>query len=96
MGTFQWKNLFILVTVVGLLVSSAPAQTAQGRISGTVADPGGAVIPGASVIAVDEETGVSTSATSNHVGLYVLPFLKPGRYSITCSAQVSSATSEPA
>ncbi len=87
MGTFQWKNLFILVTVVGLLVSSAPAQTAQGRISGTVADPGGAVIPGASVIAVDEETGVSTSATSNHVGLYVLPFLKPGRYSITCSAQ---------
>jgi hypothetical protein len=35
------------------------------------------------VVAQDEETGVRTEAQSNETGVYVLPFLKPGRYTLT-------------
>ena len=68
-----------------LLAAPLAAQTAQGRISGTVSDPDGAVIPGVEVTATNAETGVATKATTNEVGLYVLPFLQPGRYVISAT-----------
>lgn len=80
------RNLLCL----GLLALSpliSFAQTAQGRISGTVTDPDGAVIPAVEVVATNQETGVRTRTQSNEVGLYVLPFLTPGLYTITASMQ---------
>ncbi len=77
-----------LICVVTLLVSAAMAmaQTAQGRITGTVSDPDGAVIPGVEVIATNDGTGVQTKTQSNEVGLYVLPFLLSGQYTISASS----------
>ncbi|MFB3825181.1 MAG: carboxypeptidase regulatory-like domain-containing protein [Bryobacteraceae bacterium] len=69
-----------------LFCSYAFGQTAQGRISGRVLDPGSAVIPGVEVVATNEATGVATRAHSNEAGIYVLPFLQPGRYTITATA----------
>lgn len=87
-GTSRTAACF-LVTLALLLTASLPvlAQTAQGRITGLVMDPEGAVIPGVVVVAINEETGVQTTAESNEVGLYVLPFLQPGTYTITASLQ---------
>ena len=48
-------------------------------------DPDGAVIPSVQVTATNEETGVAVKATSNEVGLYVLPFLVSGPYTISAT-----------
>ena len=75
-----------LLAAALLLPSLAVAQTAQGRITGTVSDPDGAVIPGVEVIAANQDTGVQTRTQSNEVGLYVLPFLLSGNYTISASS----------
>ena len=79
-----WISCLVLLALVP---GVSLAQTAQGRITGTVNDPDGAVIPGVEVVAINEETGVRTRAQSNEAGLYVLPFLIPGPYTINASAQ---------
>src|SRR5712672_1472220 len=45
-------------------------NTNSGDIRGTVTDPTGAVIPGASVTLLNTDTGVSKSLTTNQAGLY--------------------------
>ncbi len=75
----------LLLALIGTLPLAA--QTAQGRISGTISDSSGAVIPGAEVSAVNADTGLTTRATANEVGLYVLSFLQPGPYNISVSSE---------
>jgi hypothetical protein len=60
----------------------AHAQTPTATITGTVADASGAAIPGATVSVHNQNTGVATTAVSNERGLYVIPYLEPGRYRV--------------
>ncbi len=62
------------------------AQVDQGAISGTVTDSQGKVIPGASVILVDQETGLSYQRTTNGDGSYRFAPIKIGLYSLTVTA----------
>jgi len=62
------------------------AQDPRGRISGRVLDPSGSVVPGVEVVAINSATGVRTVARTNEAGLYELPFLNPGTYTLTASA----------
>ncbi len=63
---------------------SAFAQTvAAGTIEGRVADPTGAVIPGATVQVIQRETGVTTTVQTDDLGRYFVPSLKVGEYAIT-------------
>jgi len=78
-------GLLALVLVVFPVVLRG--QGAQGRITGLVLDPEGAVIPNAEVVATNEETGVATRARSNEAGVYVIPYLQPGRYRIMARAE---------
>lgn len=73
--------------VVFVLVCSvfANAQITTGTISGTIKDPSGAVLPGATVVVVAEETGSSRTVQSNAAGYYTAQSLNPGRYQITAS-----------
>ena len=77
--------------LVGALIVMATAaawcQESRGRITGRVTDPQGAVIPAAEVVAANEQTGVQTKAQSNESGLYVLPFLQPGKYGLMVTVQ---------
>jgi hypothetical protein len=84
MRAYQIRAALCVAALAGLVLL---AQTSQGRISGLVSDPQNAVIPGATVTANNEETGVQTKAESNQGGLYVLPFLPPGRYTVVAEAQ---------
>jgi hypothetical protein len=73
----------LVVISLGLAVAPAiNAQTTTGSVQGTVTDTSGAAIPGVQVTAQNVDTGISTSATSNYVGLYSIRFLPVGRYSI--------------
>jgi hypothetical protein len=64
-------------------VCSAFAQDPRGAITGTLMDSSGAAIPGVTVRAVNQETGVAASAVSNASGSYQIPFLLPGVYQVT-------------
>ncbi|MGH9314750.1 MAG: carboxypeptidase regulatory-like domain-containing protein [Vicinamibacterales bacterium] len=67
-----------------LLVAAAPAaaQLDRGRIAGFVKDQSGAVVPGATVTAVNVETRLKRSAVSDATGYYVFPALAPGAYDV--------------
>jgi carboxypeptidase family protein/TonB-dependent receptor-like protein len=69
-----------------LLAIPASAQVAGGTISGTVKDPSGAVVPGASITITNEATGVSRNVAANTDGLYTAPNLLPGTYELKCTA----------
>lgn len=73
----------VLTLTLALAASHAQAQTGTGRISGTVKDTSGAVVPGATVIAQHEQTGVRHDTTTTQSGVFVFPSLAVGPYSVT-------------
>src|SRR5262245_6067734 len=76
-GTFL--ILFLLIPV------AAFPQAANGRITGTVIDASGAVLPGVTVEVTNTATGVVFSTVSTESGVYSAPNLPPGAYSISAS-----------
>src|SRR5436309_2442357 len=63
------------------------AQDTRGTINGRVADPSGAVVPGASITVSNPATGLKSVATTNQDGYYQAPLLPPGLYKIEAVAQ---------
>lgn len=56
------------------------AQSGIGGITGIVADPTGAAIPGCEVSITNTDTGVTTRTSSNARGVYIAPSLINGQY----------------
>jgi hypothetical protein len=84
------KKYFARILVLLLCTAfclNASAQTETGQINGSVKDPNGAVIPGASVTVKSVETGAERSATANEEGVYSVTNLQPGLYDVTVQAQ---------
>ena len=75
-------------TAAGIAVSllfalAAMAQTGgTGAITGTITDPGGAVVPQAEIKVTNVATGESRSAMSGAAGTYSVPLLPPGTYRV--------------
>ncbi|MBV8829258.1 MAG: TonB-dependent receptor [Acidobacteriaceae bacterium] len=67
---------------------TAPFLRAQNtaQITGTITDPSGAVVGSASVVVVNESTGIESTAKSNASGIYSVPLLQPGSYRIKIQA----------
>jgi Carboxypeptidase regulatory-like domain/TonB-dependent Receptor Plug Domain len=59
------------------------AQVITATLTGNVRDISGAVVPNATVTATQTSTGVSRTTTSTGDGLYNLPYLEPGVYSVS-------------
>src|SRR5262249_45514665 len=57
----------------------------NGSIQGTVTDPGGAVVPGATVVVTNIATGVETSKQTNAAGVFMITPLPPGEYKVVVS-----------
>src|ERR1051325_7111109 len=78
----------LLLTSVFLCVCLAIqsfGQSSNARVSGTVNDASGAVLPGVEVTATNNATGVVATALSNDAGAYNFASLLPGTYTITAS-----------
>jgi Carboxypeptidase regulatory-like domain len=76
----------VLLTVVLSMFSAAWAQEVTAAIVGTVTDPSGAPIKGATVVANDTERGTLSTATTNDSGSYNLARLPVGSYGVKVSA----------
>jgi hypothetical protein len=74
-----------LVGLMSCVLLTAQNVVLMGALGGRVTDQSGAVVPGASVVVRNLATGVKESAETNDAGLYRLPALMPGSYSITAS-----------
>ena len=72
--TLLFTTLFLAASML------LTAQTHLGEIRGTVIDPTGAVVPGATVTATNNDTGATTTSVSSGVGAYGLLGLQPGTY----------------
>ena len=79
----------LVKTVVVVLFCSiaALAQSNQGGISGTVFDPNGAVVPGATVVITDRGTQRITTVTTSESGNYIARSLEPVAYSVVVEAK---------
>lgn len=85
MKSIRWLLLGVSATMLFVL-NAAAQNTNSGEIKGTVTDSSGAVIANAAVTLTDLLTGVKTRTATNHDGIYDVPSLLPGEYSIEVSA----------
>src|SRR5438067_576459 len=74
-----------LVAALALFVTSLQGQNTTGSLHGTVADPSGAAVSGAAVIAITPD-GQAKTATTNRTGAYEITGLAPGKNTLTVSA----------
>jgi hypothetical protein len=63
------------------------AQTATGRLTGTVLDQSGAPIPGVDVTVKNQDTGLTVTAVTGDLGNFSVPSLTPGLYTVRVSLQ---------
>lgn len=73
---------FMLAALIVLVTQTVWAQANRATITGIVTDSSGAVVAGADVTATNIGTNVPTRTVSNSDGIYVIPNLFPGQYSI--------------
>jgi hypothetical protein len=74
------RGSWLVVSLIAL-ASFSWAQFSSG-FQGTVTDRSGAVVPGVTIRVTNLDTGVSREVTSSESGVYVVPSLNPGNYSI--------------
>src|SRR5262249_45544062 len=74
----------LLVTLV--LLPAAFAQTPTGTVVGTITDPAGAAIPGATVTIQDVAPGATRTTTTSHTGAYQFATLLPSAYQVSVEA----------
>src|SRR5262245_3666079 len=79
------RRTFVAVLLCLYVCSVAFGQASFARVSGTVTDSTGALIPGVTVTATDTKTGVVTSVLSEDAGTYNFVSLLPGTYKISAS-----------
>lgn len=80
------KKFLVITLTIFLSLLSINAQTSRGTVSGTIKDPNGAVIPGATVILTNTSTAVERSAETNSEGFYRFDAVDLGNYSIRITA----------
>src|ERR1019366_1997128 len=74
---------YVALYLICFLPVAALAQDVTGSISGSVTDPAGAVVVGAAVKLVSDETAATLTKTTDREGNFVFAAVKPGFYSVT-------------
>src|SRR5215471_2023253 len=78
-------SMFVVLAVL-CLASGLEAQTVKGVIAGTVTDPSGASVPGATVTIVNAGTNESQTTTTDSDGSYRFALVPPGSYIVDVKA----------
>jgi Carboxypeptidase regulatory-like domain len=83
----QYKlTLLAIVCVLSLMISPTIHAQATGSFSGNAIDKSGSIIPGATVIATAEATGLTRDTKTDGSGHYLIPLLPVGIYTVHIDA----------
>src|SRR5689334_18836542 len=78
------KKFFLCaLAALCLLTATAFAQVTNSNITGTATDATKAVLPGVTVTATNNATGVSVSNVTNEAGAYTIQSIIPGTYTVS-------------
>jgi len=81
------QSTFAKVALGALIFAAASfAQESRATIVGTITDSTGAAVPNAQVEARNVDTAATVQARSNESGVYTIPFLLPGTYTVKAIA----------
>lgn len=89
-GVRNYRFFALTIALFGLLVSTSMlySQSAtSGAVVGTITDPTGAVVSGATVTLVQTSTNFTLKATTDKGGRYIFPSVTPGEYALTITAK---------
>ena len=79
--------LAVLVIAFAVAPSLIAQSLVSGDLTGTVTDPSGAVVSGATVTLTSNSTGATRTTTTNASGAYRFALVPPGTYAVSVSAQ---------
>ncbi|HEX6546385.1 MAG TPA: carboxypeptidase-like regulatory domain-containing protein, partial [Bryobacteraceae bacterium] len=85
--------LLSLLAIAGCWQAEAQLANTTALV-GTVTDPAGAAVAGASISAVDTATKNTYRTVTNGDGYYTIQFVRPGSYSITVEQSGFSSTTK--
>src|SRR6266511_3560851 len=77
--------LLIIILTLAIMVF-AQSQATTGNIEGRVLDPKEAVVPGATVSATNQQTGLQKTITTNDQGVFSIILLPPVSYTVHATA----------
>ena len=80
---YRFKWLLALLLTALLAVQMVGQSVVSGDVTGTVTDPSGAVVSGATVTLKSVTEGTTQTTTTNATGAYRFALLKPGEYKLT-------------
>ena len=81
------KPLFAFLLLTFCLVAVANGQGTTSRVTGTVVDEKGSVVPGAAVTLINESTQVPLTTETTSAGTYVFDSIQAGKYTVTVEKQ---------
>lgn len=81
------RRVFAVPVLLACVSLSLSAQTTDARMTGIVTDQSKAIIRGAQVVAINNETGIHYPTTTNASGIYVIAALPVGQYRIEVENQ---------
>src|SRR3954454_7321782 len=86
MPSFMRRPVTVLILMLGI-AATCDAQTFRGAVSGRIADQSGAMLPGVTVTATNDATGVSRTTVTSGNGDFSVPDLQLGTYTVEASLQ---------
>jgi hypothetical protein len=90
------KRLSAILGLMALFATPGLTQEERAALTGVITDPSGAPVPGAIVEASGTATGFHRSVQTNEVGVYLLPGLQIGEYSLKVSKPGFRSEEHPA
>ncbi len=86
MNKLRIKPLLIAFAALAVFAGAVAGQVTGGAVTGTVLDPNGAAVTGATVLIKDKARGREFTAETTSAGSYSFPNVPTGTYTITVTA----------
>ena len=78
------RATLVLIAMLGTTPAGAAQTVTTGTLTGTISDPQGGVLPGATITAIHEPTGTRYEAVTGGAGRFLVPNVRVGGpYTVT-------------